>query len=310
MPPKQAAVKLNSVAPSADELAAARKVLAGVDKKQLRSKFACMAHWLKDNPDAAASSSRGDQRKAYLEQFMVWQMRQKNLQKESQSRSTVEVVNTTYNNLRWWSREKMDTELGAKKAAAWRESCKLQTRPDPVTGSDDPDYVEYGCPEDWSSLATGDTESHDVITRGDADESDLTMLNGIRGGMPSEDVVVKAEQKTEEDMLQEKATALMQNPRPMLRRLQDYELECKLLATKATDGKYTGELGSDVTKFLSKLTKAIKLLNKMCTTQSVQEGEVPQVVTMTDALIKEHDDIMQWAQTFGLVEKPKKRRKA
>jgi len=306
MPPKQAGAKLSTVIPTQQELDAARKILAGTDKKALKSKFASMAHWLKDNPDHAVASSRGEDRRAYLEQFMVFQMRQKGTSTTQVSSSVVESGKQKHQDLRWWSREKMNMELGEKKAESWRNSGKLATRPDPVTGSTDENFIEYGCPDDWDSFVQNDMDRYEVNAAGEADDGDLELLRSVASGGKTAKVAVKVEPKTAEEIANQKAIDLKENPRPMLRRFQDYELECKLLATKAEDTRYTSELATDVKKYLVKVAKVIKLLNNMCTTV-MQSSEVGKVVDMTEKLIQEHDTLLEWAQQFGLAEKAKKR---
>ena len=217
----------------------------------MKSKFACMAHWLKITPDEAASSSRGADRKTYLENFMVFQMRQQQMTKEVSPTSTVGTVRANHSERRWRSRETMDKELGEKKAQSWRSSGKLQTRPDPVTGSTDDDFIEYGCPADWTAFTAADKESHEVRATGEADEADLDLLNGVKNTTTAELKDVKVEPKSTEDIAKDEAKALLNNPRPMLRRMQDYELECKVLATKAGSNKYTTELATDANKFIT-----------------------------------------------------------
>ncbi len=129
-------------------------------------------------------------------------------------------------------------------------------------------------------------------------------------GSASKEIEVKTETKSDEEILQEKAKDLGANPRPMLRRFQDYELECKVLAEKASATKYTGELATDANKFLAKAQKLVKLLNTMCTAKGMNESELPKTVTMAEKLIAEYDDLQNWAQMFGLAEKSKKRKKA
>lgn len=53
--------------------------------------------------------------------------------------------------LRWWSKEKINPELGTAKAEAWLSSKQLPTRPDRATRSTHEDCIEHGCPEDWES---------------------------------------------------------------------------------------------------------------------------------------------------------------
>ena len=48
-----------------------------MSKKELKSKYQSMTHYLKTNPDAVAEESRGDQRIAFLHSFLALQMRAK-----------------------------------------------------------------------------------------------------------------------------------------------------------------------------------------------------------------------------------------
>jgi hypothetical protein len=312
MPPKQGALKLAAVKPTQEELDAARLVLASADKKLIKSKFAGMAHWLKDNPDDSVSGSRGSERKAYLEQFLVFQMRQKAVQKVSTTTTTVETTTAKHTEVRWWSRQKMNTEFGETKAEGMRVSGKLETRPCRITGRNDEDFIEYACPDDWSQVIEGDKDTHQVAASGEADDGDLELLKGMKlrgSGDKDTAVAVKVEKLTPEEIAKDEAKKLMANPRPMLRRFQDYELECKMLVAKAESNRYTAELATDANKFIAKVSKVIKLLNGLCTSKAANEVEVIKLVEMTAKLIKEQDDLMQWAQNFGLVEKASKRKK-
>jgi hypothetical protein len=161
-------------------------------------------------------------------------------------------------------------------------------------------------------LIEGDKESHQVAASGEADDGDLELLKGVKASGSGEKetaVVMKIEKQTPEEIAKDEAKKLMANPRPMLRRFQDYELECKMLVAKAESNKYTAELATDANKFIAKVSKVIKLLNVLCTSKAANEVEVIKLVEMTAKLIKEQDDLMQWAQNFGLVEKASKRKK-
>eukprot|EP00959_Pyramimonas_sp_CCMP1952_P240640 5029172-Pyramimonas_sp.AAC.1 len=150
---------LSTVTPSKEELAKAREILAqaahdfsnralGVagisracrqaDGKELASKKQSMKHFLLSNPDAAASSAKGATKMAFLEKFLVHQLRCKDTEKKSLSEKTKKTSNITYNDVQWMSQDKMDAELGEAKAKHWRECGKLRSRPDRLTGSTDP----------------------------------------------------------------------------------------------------------------------------------------------------------------------------
>ena len=48
---------------------------------------------------------------------------------------------------RWMSAEQMDKEYGTNKGQHWRNSQKLETRADRVTGSTDPNLLEFKVPQ-------------------------------------------------------------------------------------------------------------------------------------------------------------------
>ena len=77
MPPAIPSVKISQVAPSADEVTAARKLLAELPDGKKRSKMTCLKDFLIKKPDAAADMNDSRLRESYLEAFMVHQMRQK-----------------------------------------------------------------------------------------------------------------------------------------------------------------------------------------------------------------------------------------
>ena len=67
----------------------------------------------------------------------------------------------------WWAEEEMDKEIGAKKGKMWRESKKLNTRPDPVNKSTEDPYVEYCVPKSWTKYAKRTrTRQEDKINEG------------------------------------------------------------------------------------------------------------------------------------------------
>ena len=101
-----------------------------------------MTAWLKQNPDPAVQDSRGDERKSYLINFMVHQMRAKAGQKNMTVTTGSSSSKSELTDVFWWGMDKMDTELGKSKGEAWRSSGKLKKRPCPITGSSDDPFVE------------------------------------------------------------------------------------------------------------------------------------------------------------------------
>ena len=134
MPPKIPSIKLAKVGPTNEEVFKAQEILQGIDPKALKSKMPSMAHFLKTSGDTAALASRGSDRVKNLELFLIHQMRSKE----------------------WVSAEKMDLLVGAQKGKTWRESGRLKTRADPITGSSEPHMIEYRIPECWETFSEED----------------------------------------------------------------------------------------------------------------------------------------------------------
>ena len=196
----------------------------------------------------------------------------------------------------------MDREYGALKAEAWRISGKLNSRPDTVTGSSEPHMIEFACPEDIDSSLHGDTVSYAVKATRDADETDLDKL----GGTTPATADVKKEAADPKAILAQRVEELKVDPKPTLRRFQDYELEAKLLQERATGQKYTEGMLADNTKFLVKLTKTIKILNLLATKGANNTDELQKLITTIDNLDVEYKDIIEWGSRFGFCSDPKK----
>lgn len=298
MPPKQASARLAGVKPTAEEIAAAKKILtSGPDaKKTAKSKMASMAHWLKDNPDQDVASARGEARKEYLMAFLVHQMRDKSTAKTLSNEHAFETDLQKRHNDKWMSQEQMDTTYGAMKAAGWRTCGLMKTRPDPITGSTEPHMLEYACPEDMESFLSSDKTKLTLGTVGEGEEQDLAMFSASGS---DEVIAVKKEEETPEVKLQKRVSELKADPKPTLRRFQDYELDSKTLHEKASGHKYCDGFISDNTKFLTKVTKAIKILNTLCLKGATNDAELGKLICTLDAIDVEQGEIAAWAERFG-----------
>ena len=155
------------------------------------------------NPDLAVQNSRGEQRNNYLLAFIVHQSRQRAGVKETIITSNSEHSTKKNHEIRWWSLEKMDKELGAVKAKAWREV--LKPRNDPLTGSDNELLVEYPVPSDWESWCEADIKQFILKTTNDmlvdddmGHQDDLNKsVMGVGNGIESSSAAPSAEIKVE-----------------------------------------------------------------------------------------------------------------
>jgi hypothetical protein len=219
MAPKTKAAKLSEIAPTEEELATARKTIAKCSKTDMATKRQCMGHFLRQNPDDAAAKSRGSDRGRYLEHYLVHMMRVAAAKKNIHITKEAETNDSKTLRHQWMSRELMDKTVGAEKGAHWREAGKLLTRPDPVTGSTDPNFIEWRVPEDWSSHTETDKDSFAVKTDKEADQTDLDNLKSVflRGGgqasNASDVAEVKEEPLSELDELEQKCNKLKDDTR-------------------------------------------------------------------------------------------------
>ena len=108
MPAGLAKCDLASFRPTKEELEAARTILNSAGGKELRSKVGSMSSWLKANSCNDASSSRGDDRRRWLEHFLVVQLRSQQTQKTTKVTKKPNEVKATYQDWVWMAAEEMD----------------------------------------------------------------------------------------------------------------------------------------------------------------------------------------------------------
>ena len=176
MPPPIKAAKLSEIQPTPEELAEAKRALDNMRPNELQSKKVSMASFLKKNPDLKALTASGDEKTKFLQAFYVHTVRCKLAQKKIVATKSITTKKSLHQDLRWWSEEKMDLELGPQKAAHWRQSDLLPTRADRITNSRDPKFLEYGCPEDWESYSEEELRQLKVRVEAELADEDIESL--------------------------------------------------------------------------------------------------------------------------------------
>ena len=241
--PKMALAKLK---PTQEELDAARKILTSANEKELKSKRASMSAWLRQCADEnnEVASSAGDQRRQFLEKFLILQMRAKAGQKKVVGSKEHTSANAKYRENRWMSEDKMDQELGKHKATEWRNSGLLVTRADRITGSTDRFMIEYQIPEDWARCTMEDLQKLKLETEtADATEEDLRLVNQIDMADNQESTpAVKQEPLSKEEQTKQEIEQFKANCKSFLRRFQDYEVETKEMEASAKKQKVMEEM--------------------------------------------------------------------
>ena len=200
MPKSLGAAALGELAPTAEELHAARQVLAGASDKVLRAKMAAMSSWLKSNPDEVVKDSRGSDRRAYLEKFLVRQLRAKALEKNTTSSKTHVSSDASFKGVLWMAQEEMDDTIGPRKGKLWRESEKLPWAPCPVTGSTDDLLKVWGIPRNWQRMTEEDFNKLETTATTEGSEANAQMVDvGVDGQQAVEQPEVKKEPLTPDE---------------------------------------------------------------------------------------------------------------
>ena len=183
---KKAGVELGKFTPTAEELQSARDILAAADAKQKKSKMAAMVAFAKANtaaPDGNDSvlASRGEDRQDYLLKYVAYMGRKKGTISKVITANSHENARSSVTQFHRWSRHEMEREVGMKKASLWIESGKLgDPIPDRITGSTDPDVVEYRVPVSWTSQAENSSDAMHIGGSGEATAEDLANLQSVQ----------------------------------------------------------------------------------------------------------------------------------
>lgn len=297
-------VKLDAVAPTAEELADAKSILAKLDKKGMRSKMGSLSHFLSLNAEnTIADTSRGDKRKAYLEIWQVHQLREKAAKKSMTSKHTVTTSTANKQDVYWWSKFKMDTEMGPVKSEAWRTSGKLKTRGDKMTGSLEDELIEYAVPVDWNCTSHGEDHAAVLVAEGDADEKSRELVDDASRHFQAEGdlqplssaVKVKEEKddRTDED---KKLDDIKKNPKQYLRTFQDMKTSVQELEFTIEKEKFAANLKDECQKIAPKIKSLVQIFEVMIT-------KVPAEKAMMTLSKKTMECEKDWAECRAYAEK-------
>ena len=130
---KADAMALGDTKPTAEELAAARRILAGFTTDQKRSKQTALNSFLKRNIGAPGNQERLDaapeSKTGYLEEYLVHMSRQENARKNTTKKfSTTDVDKTQFHE---WTRSQMEKELGEVYRKDITDTCTCE-RPETI----------------------------------------------------------------------------------------------------------------------------------------------------------------------------------
>ena len=129
-----------------------------------------MAHWLKTvdgqgNEEVAAS--RHDKRAAYLEHYLVHEMRKKSAKCTNTTSKRTAASKRKHVENHFWTKEVMDKKLDLAKAEHLRASGKIKWQKCAITGSEHPDHIEWIVPKTWQTeITSDDTEARIDVENG------------------------------------------------------------------------------------------------------------------------------------------------
>ena len=253
MPSSLGPCDLKNIKPSREEVEKAKRLLKEANAKELRSKMASMASWLAANPDSAVSASRGDERKAYLQAFVVHQMRAKAGTKKAEHVFKKSHLSANITDDEWYNLERLEKKFGENKARKLIESKTLKERACPLTGSWDDDMKEFNVVLTKLQTTELDNREFGVLTSTDASDADLKLLDGIssqasgsgqNGGDPQPEV--KQEPMTAKQQEKADFEAFIATIDAKVIDMQHNDLECRQLVHQLQTKPYTEKLCDDI----------------------------------------------------------------
>jgi hypothetical protein len=330
MPKRLPKVVLSSVQPTDEELTAARNTIANMSTKEQASKKASMMAFLKQHPDIKAINAKGAAKDPFVEKFHVYTMRCKQSEKKWTSDRGMVLSRKMIEQLHWWSAEKMDKELGDQKAAHWRNSGLLPTRPDKVTQSMDPMFIEYGCPQDFESYTEEDLKALKQKVEAEMDAEDVAAWDEIAKMKGFENFATKAAKsmlapssgsaastavaeeitKSDGEKMAERMESLKANVQTELSRYQLMNTNTKVTKTRAEsldDPELVAPFIKALTLSSAKIAKLCHMLERMIT-EPVNDTALPKVLQLMDEVDAKNAVNMDYAEKFNVGEsKPAKK---
>ena len=153
-------VRFDLCSPTKEELEVARTILNSAGEKEVRSKVLSMSSWLKANLCNEASSSRGEDRRRWLEHFLVVQ---------SRTRSNIPRLGL--------DGQRRNGEHGRDEITFLASVGQASlSKADPVTDSLEEHLLVYRVPRHWERLSHEDFVSPSSSSTTQAGEHDAKML--------------------------------------------------------------------------------------------------------------------------------------
>jgi hypothetical protein len=263
----------------------------------------------------ALLNSRGEDRKTYLKEYLVMQLKNKGQMKrvETSEEHSFTALDTT--KFYEWNSETMNQKMDPTRAAAVRalpadDPNALKWFPCPYTKKTKDPLRIWLCPIHEKRKTNANANVHKLKAEGEATEEDAnTFASGSAGPSSGSSGyaghgAVKEEIKTPEELLKIKVSALQENIQPEIRKLQDMQLSQESWASNCGEDPFKAPLVAAVGKNRPQLNRAIALMSKINKGEvKTDEDAMLATIELIEQIEQNHAQASVWAVNYGIISK-------
>ena len=307
--------QLKQVAPTDEEIAAINAKLKAMSPEEQRKMKANLAYFLRsrNQEDANMKGVRGEERRAWLENYMVMKLRQKDSKSTSVTQHRFKNVDFKEDGWQWMAKFQLLKEFGPAKGQVYLDKCKF--RACSMSGSLDEDLKEYRVPiskealqefNEFMDSTVAETEVKDADKQEKLDNQSAIHVS-MHGGQPA-NVKIEAAALTP---LELKIAKIRENPKGAVGAIQAMALEAATLIEDGTDNKYTTAVVDDLKKLKNRMARIEKGLQCLAVTKKEPERKgVEKLATDLSRVEAEYKTAKSWAIKLGLKGFQGKKRRA
>ena len=243
-----------------------------------------------------------------------------------------------------WSKHEMEMKVGKKKAQCWIESKLLVEKPDRITGSMDPDCVEYLVPVSWTQEL--DESTNQISWKSDDKATDEDLANtlsvqlqrkqssatlgeagcgaqvfaktgALEDEQPSsgavatsvkvDEIPIKTEKQTPEYVVNDDVQLFLADPIPTKLRLQSMEVECDKLIPAAKKNPFIANFGEALEKHSNKVRKMLNGVTRVVQGSECNAKKMPALLCALDKMYARHDELLDFAKLNNLTSAKRRR---
>ena len=325
MPASLGSADLRKLGATSDEVKQAKELLNKLTDKEFKSKMNSLTAWVKaQGGDAEILSSRGDQRRQWLQNFCIHQSRVRVVKKTAVVSNEISEIKAKMSDVFFWAAEQMDQELGSMKGKAWRESGLLVSMPCPLTKSREPHLLTYVVPQAWERMTSADLENFKTYYESEATKDDEEKMKDARihmQGFVDDDeqplVQVKQEHaekpRSEQEKAAEQLASFSASVKVNIQKFQSIEMtinDIHVARSKTAERtkQYSETLAGDLEKLKKSVRAMISILQR-AQTDTPRIEKVPEVQQKMQQLTDNFEELTTWASKLDLHKAPASKRK-